>query len=560
MSDKKPKKLSESNKFDLLLLSVMRDTPNEVAKVLNELGKLKFTAFTLGVACRYRGVDIVKVLVEGGAEFTYDLETVKKAYGGADIAYDISAPDYCYAAALLSSVGAPGMPRIYQTGKIFKCQILPISARISVLSYLCETADKTGFDKDELLFYAYFSGERRIVDLLKKKGAVLPEKWVKVMLEVGLSENWYNYCYLTSLLSDEDFVPLMTALITENRELDGQKLHMTDWLWNVNKKRLDVSGYVRFMLDNFDLSKLNRGKLMKEIISRDDTKALAAVAEHGWLKMPKKRDEMIAFATENQKTECTAWLLDFKNRTADLKTERERAERRIHRELSADPTCVTMMKKEWAWKTREDGTLVITGYKGNATVVRVPSKIGKDAVTAIGEYAFSPLAKRIFAEQRAVRKAITEVILPDSITEIGEFAFYQCKSLKNVNLPEKLTEMPKGMLNLTGMEEIEIGGNIKKIGAVAFYGCPVLRSVIIHEGVEEIDDVAFIYCRALQTVELPNSIRKIEYDMNAPDYFTKIPRNPFTGCDILTIMLHKGSYAEEICKEVGIPFEYTEEK
>lgn len=350
-------------------------------------------------------------------------------------------------------------------------------------------------------------------------------------------------------MNNEDFIPFMTALISENSEISGHKLHITEWLWYVNEKRLGMTDFVKFMLENFDFSKMNKGKIMKEIILRDDTAGLEAAAENGWLKLPKKRDEMIAFATENKKTECTAWLLDFKNRTADFQAERERAEKRERRELNADPNSATALKKIWSWKIRDDGTLVITGYKGDKTRITVPSKIGKDTVTAIGEYAFSPDAKRIYAEQRALRNAITEVVLPDTVTEIGEFAFFKCRSLKSVRLSEKLTEIPKAMLDLTGIETFEIGGSVKKIGGGAFYACQQLRTVILREGVEEIDNTAFIYCTALETVELPVSIKKMELD----EHFT-----PFTGCGILTVKLHKGSYAERYCTENNIPFKYKE--
>lgn len=560
MADKKPKKLKQYEKFDLLLQAVMRDTPSDVAKKVEEFGELEFTALALGAACRYRGLDMVKVLVEGGAKFTYDLAAIIPLYKRADRPLEIGCPDENYAAALLNSVGAAGMYRVYQAGKIYQSALLPINARISVLSYLCRTADKTGFDKDELLFFAYFSGERKIIDLLKKNGAVLPERWVNVITEGGNNDRWLNYCYMVQQIPDESFIPFMTALISENAELGGKKLHMTDWLWYVNEKRRGMPGFMRFMLENFDLSKLNKGKLMKEIILCDDTESLAAVAENGWLKLPKKRDEMIGFAAENKKSECAAWLLDFKNRTADLKAERERAERRERRELNADPTTPTAMKKLWAWKTREDGTLIITGYKGDKTHIVVPSNIGKNSVTAIGEYAFSPDAKYIRSEQCGIRRNISVVELPDSITEIGEFAFFKCKSLKIINIPEKLTEIPKGMLDLTGIEEIEIGGSVKKIGAVAFYGCTKLKTAVLREGVEEIDSAAFYHCDALETVDIPRSVITIAYDKDRLEYFTKKPENPFTGCGVLTILLYKGSYAEAVCGEIGLSFEYKDDQ
>ena len=84
---------------------------------------------------------------------------------------------------------------------------------------------------------------------------------------------------------------------------------------------------------------------MEEIILCDKPELLPLCEKHGWLKMPKKRDELIQFASDNKKTECTAWLLEFKNRTADLKAERERAEKKLMRQLNANPDSITELKR-----------------------------------------------------------------------------------------------------------------------------------------------------------------------------------------------------------------------
>ena len=207
MADKKPKKLKQYEKFEILKETVMRGSPDKVARTLETFGEMEFTAPALGLACRYRGLEMVKALVEGGAKFTYDLEAVMAVFKRAVNKIDLLYPDENYAAALLGSVGRSELYYAEREGKIYKSKLLPMSERLMILDYLCKTADKTGFDRDELLFFAYFSGDREIIDFLKKKGAVIPEGWVKIVLEGGNNDRWLNYCYMTSRISDENFIP-----------------------------------------------------------------------------------------------------------------------------------------------------------------------------------------------------------------------------------------------------------------------------------------------------------------------------------------------------------------
>ncbi len=548
------KKIKPWKKHELLENAVLELPPSDISKLLEELGDVKFTALALGYACRYRGLETVKALVDGGATFSFDLDMLKRLYGKVrplPVAFGYED----FSLALASSVKLDYMGGIFKRGKEKGLKLLPLDERLEILDYFCENAEKIGFKPDEFLFYAYFSNEWEMISALKNRGVTISGDFALKITKGSGSFFWFDYCYLTQQLNEEEFIRVLSALITEIGEIgiseigigEDKKLLYTDYFWRLNEEKLSKPELFRFLLDNFDQSKMNKGDLMKKLIEQDNVPCLEIAADNGWLKQPKKRDEMIAFAAEKGKTECTAFLLDFKNRTADLAAEHARAEKKQLRELNADPNSVTELKKIWSFIKREDGTLVITGYKGNKTEITVPEKIGKDTVTAIGEYAFSPYALRIRKEQRDLRYAVTEVKLPDTITEIGEFAFYQCKSLARIELPPMLTEIPKGMLDLTAISSIIINGNVKKIGAVAFYGCRLLKTAVLCEGVEEIDNSVFYNCHLLESVELPMSVKKIAAGEN---------NNPFWGCRNLTVTLHKGSYAEEYCVENKIPFKY----
>ena len=70
------------------------------------------------------------------------------------------------------------------------------------------------------------------------------------------------------------------------------------------------------------------------------------------------------------------------------------------------------------------------------------------------------------------------MIIPDSVTEIGDSAFFNCKNLTSVT----------------------IGNSVTSIGDQAFYGCSSLTSATIPAGVTSIGGLAFGECTKLTTV------------------------------------------------------------
>lgn len=502
------KEIKRWQKPDELAHAVMTQTPGEVAEFFKSLGEVDLTVRALGLACRYRGLEMAKVLVEGGADFRYDLGKIRLLWDNSNRVAELE-EGMNFAVALLGSLGSRVLNYFSIMGDQYNRKILPIEERLAVLDYLCENARRTGFDKDDLLFLAYFSNERVIAERLKEKGAKIPEMWIRIITEGvwnELSQNkWHDYCFMTQKVSDEDFMPCMSAVLSE---LGGRKLHYTEWLWTAGlAKRQNIPGFFKFLIDNFDLSKVNKGNLMKSMILHNSMDGLAAAVELGWLKQPKKRDEMIAFATEKGMTECAAFLLDFKNRTADLAAERVRAEKKAQRELNAAPDSATVLKQFWSFKKRGDGSVIITGYKGNKTEFTVPSRIGKSEVREIDMLAFSPLAPRLSGEIKELRRAITAVTLPGTVKKIGEQAFTLCKSLETVIIPEGVTEF----------------------GFHVFSKCP-----------------------KLERVELPRSLAKVD------DVMEDSGLNMFDGSPNVTAVVYPESFAEEYCRRNNIPFIYNE--
>ena len=185
------------------------------------------------------------------------------------------------------------------------------------------------------------------------------------------------------------------------------------------------------------------------------------------------------------------------------------------------------------FKTDDDGVLfnkegtTLIAYPGGSTVrdeYTVPSTvtaiadgafvgcpikkltIGKKVAEGLPSWSFNggvleeldvncPFGKSTFARITTLKK----VTLGDSITEIPEMAFYECKWLQTVSIPSGLT----------------------KIGTQAFFGCSSLQNVTLPESLKEIGYRAFRDCAALTSITFPDSLTKIGIDA-------------FAGCTGLT--------------------------
>ena len=106
------------------------------------------------------------------------------------------------------------------------------------------------------------------------------------------------------------------------------------------------------------------------------------------------------------------------------------------------------------------------------------------------------------------RDAITEIDMPDSVTEIGEWAFQGCTSLESITIPK----------------------NVKTLGFASFSGCTSLTQVILPDDLERIENNSFTSC-AITSITIP---RKVNY----------IGSMAFCYCANLTSIHFQGTRAE----------------
>ncbi len=162
-------------------------------------------------------------------------------------------------------------------------------------------------------------------------------------------------------------------------------------------------------------------------------------------------------------------------------------------------------------------------------------------ITEIPEYAFFQCG------------GITELTLPDNLTTIGKYAFYKCSSLKTLNapllgkslgyyfgaedtglngtyIPENLTtlQFTKGtavpdnyLINCDKITSVSLPSGITSLGSYGFSGCKALADINLPDSVTSLGTYAFCNCTSLTKIAIPAGVKKI-------------PERAFSGCALLS--------------------------
>ena len=164
----------------------------------------------------------------------------------------------------------------------------------------------------------------------------------------------------------------------------------------------------------------------------------------------------------------------------------------------------------------------------NLKNIRIPS-----SATRIGRGAF---------EERSSLKSAT---IPNSVTSIEEAAFYNCRNLTVVNIPNSVTSIGKSTFaECSSLTSINIPNSVTSIGEWAFSRCSSLKSVTIPRSVTSIREWTFEGCSSLTSVTIPSSVTSIgKYAFSScssltsvtiPSSVTSIGGGAFSGCSSLT--------------------------
>lgn len=177
-----------------------------------------------------------------------------------------------------------------------------------------------------------------------------------------------------------------------------------------------------------------------------------------------------------------------------------------------------------------------------------------DGVTSIGKYAFKNY------------EYLEKITIPPSVTYIGSDAFYGCDGLYNVSITDiaawcaiefenssanPLCNGTTFYLNGSNVADLIIPSSVTSIGEYAFYNCDYLTSIIIPSSVTSIGEAAFRDCLRLKSVIIPQSVTSIASltfaycrELNSitiPLSVTSIGSGAFNTCPVLKSVNYSGS-------------------
>ena len=156
-----------------------------------------------------------------------------------------------------------------------------------------------------------------------------------------------------------------------------------------------------------------------------------------------------------------------------------------------------------------------------------------NSVTSIGDYAFYYCS------------GLTSITIPNSVTNIGNSAFHGCSGLNSITIPNSVTSIGNSAFErCSGLTSITIPNSVTSIGALAFSGCSGLISITIPNSVTSIGNSAFYKCNGLTSITIGNSVTSIGSQafwgcnsltsITIPNSVTSIGGSAFNGCKSLT--------------------------
>ena len=143
------------------------------------------------------------------------------------------------------------------------------------------------------------------------------------------------------------------------------------------------------------------------------------------------------------------------------------------------------------------------------------------------------------------RSSLSEIVIPSSVTSIGNSAFSDCSSLSEVVIPSSVTRIGDSVFwYCRTLSDIVIPSSVTRIGDSAFFYCSSLSNIVIPSSVTSIGDSAFFYCSSLSEVVIPSSVTSIGNsafsncsslsEVVIPSSVTSIGDSAFSNCSSLS--------------------------
>lgn len=212
-------------------------------------------------------------------------------------------------------------------------------------------------------------------------------------------------------------------------------------------------------------------------------------------------------------------------------------------------------------------TLRTIGTYAFEKCVKLPRIVIPDSVTTIGEYAFKETSNIEITIKNGLLSSFApasasssftnmlfkgcsdySIILSSASTEVSDYTFAYCSSLKSISIPETVLSIGKyAFYNCRSLECISVPCSVSTIGESAFSGCSSATEITLPNNIEVINDSTFNDCSSLEAIQIPlnaTSIGDFAFagctvleEIDIPNEVTTIGKYAFKNCSSLKIVI-----------------------
>ena len=161
------------------------------------------------------------------------------------------------------------------------------------------------------------------------------------------------------------------------------------------------------------------------------------------------------------------------------------------------------------WYTSTSGNVVpLMSSKGfGANVISNTYNNGKGIIKFDG--IVTAIGARAYNNNYTPNQTLETVTIPTSVTAIGELAFRECRKLREINLHDGITSIGERAFIYTNLSEVTIPKGLTELSKQVFDSTP-LKSIVIPDNIKVIRERAFCLCSNLETVVIGDGVTDIE--------------------------------------------------
>lgn len=493
--------------------AVLTDDTKQVQEVYQKEGPFEFTARAVACAMRFRGVDMVRTLLDLGATLSYTAtnrldERYDTYFGEAwgrqkDFVKFLFPQDKTMDTALQEYHGLELPP------------VLDPEARLEVARYL---ADRRIPQLHMMYYYSILYDYMDVADMLEAKNINrLPAPVSDIIagripstetMMLGVSE------YISEMRNQLKTYPhktLAKVLTRFGKAITG-KIDVSD----CDDAELDAICDTDLFPVFAEYSNLftigKETEIMNALVAEGNAEGFEYVIAH-------KKD----FAPG-----ALAKLLRTAERTANSDNVADIIGEALQSKIrnTADPNAVSLTRadarRNWRFEVRDSLTpsIAILEYLGNSPDVTVPAYIGGLPVTHMSEDTFVVSADRT---NNTDRQPITRLVIPGTVHQVPELFSLDKQAIRNRELKDKAPQKLKTLIldegvkeigassfwQCTELEEVSLPASLRTIGRSAFYNAEALTHIDLPEGLETIGAKAFKRT-GLKQLEIPATVASID--------------------------------------------------